>query len=169
MRFRPTPSMLVSIVAVVIACAGSATAASLITGAQVKNGSLTGSDVKDHSLTGRDFRGSVRGPRGLRGLRGPIGPQGIQGPKGDTGATPAIHIIRESSGLVTIPAGQSIRVDARCAGQVTGGGYRVTLGAPRVVDENDAFSGEGWFVLFDNTASQDAASVEVFAYCLVTS
>ena len=65
---------------VCLACAGTATAARLITGADVKDASLTGRDVRDRSLTPRDFRGSVRGPRGIQG------PQGIQGAPGTPGA-----------------------------------------------------------------------------------
>jgi hypothetical protein len=61
-------------------------ATALITGKQVKNGSLTGKDVKDHSLTKKDFKGSVRGATGPQGIQGVQGPQGPQGVKGDTGA-----------------------------------------------------------------------------------
>jgi hypothetical protein len=50
-----------------VAFAGTATAAKLITGDQVKNGSLTGRDVKDRSLTPRDFKGSVKGDTGAPG------------------------------------------------------------------------------------------------------
>ena len=65
-------------------------AATVITGKNVKNGSLTGKDVKNSSLTGgdvknksltpSDFSGSVTGPQG------PKGDTGLQGPKGDQGA-----------------------------------------------------------------------------------
>jgi hypothetical protein len=53
-----------------LATAGTATAAKLITGADVKNSSLTGRDVKDRSLTPRDFKGSVKGERGAEGPAG---------------------------------------------------------------------------------------------------
>jgi hypothetical protein len=59
---RPSPSLIVSIVALVVACAGTATAAVLITGKQVKNSSLAGIDVKNSSLTGIDIKnGSLKG------------------------------------------------------------------------------------------------------------
>ena len=77
---------------------GTAAAVSLVTGKQIKdgtvrgrdigNGSLTGTDVADKSLTPADFSGSVQGPAGPQGPGGPkgdSGPQGLAGPKGDPG------------------------------------------------------------------------------------
>jgi len=86
-RFIPSPAMLIALIALLAGLGGTAVAASLITGAQVKNSSLTGTDVKDKSLTKRDFRGSVRGPAGPQGAQGPQGPQGPQGDRGAQGAT----------------------------------------------------------------------------------
>ena len=91
-RLRPSPSMVVAGIALVLACAGSATAGVLVTGSQVKDGSLTGADVRDGSLTDADLAvqaqsaKSRRGPRGPRGRRGPIGPRGATGPAGAPGA-----------------------------------------------------------------------------------
>lgn len=75
-------------------------AAALITGKDVKDGSLrsadvkdrslTGKDVKDGSLTRRDYTGPVEeGPTGPTGPQGPPGPQGAEGLPGTTGATGA--------------------------------------------------------------------------------
>lgn len=80
---------------------GSAVAATVITGKNVKNGSLTGKDVKNSSLTGADLHsesvdsadvqnGSLLGqdfaPGQLpRGPQGPKGDTGLQGAKGDPG------------------------------------------------------------------------------------
>ena len=56
-------------------------AASLITGEQVKDGSLTGADVKDHSLTKADLAGvTAHASRRGRGRRGRRGPRGFRGP-----------------------------------------------------------------------------------------
>ena len=101
LRKRPSPATVIAVLALFVALGGTATAAGiLITGKQikdgtvkgadigngsvatadVKNGSLTGLDVRDKSLTPADFSGSVQGPAG------PPGPQGVPGPKGDPGA-----------------------------------------------------------------------------------
>jgi hypothetical protein len=91
-RVPQSPAMVVALLALFVALGGTAVAAgTLITGKQIKNGSITGADVKNKSLTPRDFRGSIRGPQGLTGPAGPQGPQGPQGaqgmagPKGDKG------------------------------------------------------------------------------------
>ena len=75
-------SIVVSLVAVVLAMAGTATAAKMISGKQIKDASITGKDVKDGSLTSKDLDGSVTGQRGERGPAGPQGPAGAQGPAG---------------------------------------------------------------------------------------
>lgn len=99
---RPSASMVVAIAALVMAMAGSATAVTMISGQQIRNGTVTGAKLKNqtihaHKLTRaavRTLRGQ-RGPRGLRGVPGapgaigPAGPQGVQGlvgPQGPAGA-----------------------------------------------------------------------------------
>ena len=78
-RWRPSPSMMVAFVALFVAGAGSATAARLITGKQIKNSSITSTDVRNGSLLRRDFRSSQlpRGPQGLPGTAGRAGRDGF--------------------------------------------------------------------------------------------
>ena len=86
---RAATAVLLAVVVLTIGVGGTAGAVSLITGKQIKdgtvrsrdvgNGSLTGADVADKSLSPADFSGSVQGPAG------PSGPQGPQGPQGDPG------------------------------------------------------------------------------------
>lgn len=77
------------------ALGGSAGAAALLTGKQIKDGSiggrditnssLSGKDVRDGSLSPTDFSGSVQGPAGPAGPAGPQGPKGGTGPAGPIG------------------------------------------------------------------------------------
>lgn len=60
-RYRPSPAMVVAIIALFVGASGGAVAAALITGAQVKDGSLTGRDVKDLSIAGRDIKNGSLG------------------------------------------------------------------------------------------------------------
>ena len=78
-RWRPSPAMAVAFVALFVAGAGSATAARLITGKQIKNSSITTKDVRNGSLLRRDFRpGQLpRGPQGLPGAPGRAGRDGF--------------------------------------------------------------------------------------------
>lgn len=93
---RPTSTIALGAVALVLLGAGSATAGSLITGRQVKDASLTGKDIRNRSVTARDLAPGLAapGPAGAPGALGPAGPAGAKGdpgapgdtgPKGDTG------------------------------------------------------------------------------------
>ena len=68
-----------------------AEAARLITGADIKDGSITSADVKDRSLLAKDFKSGQlpAGATGATGPTGPTGPIGLTGPTGPTGATGA--------------------------------------------------------------------------------
>jgi hypothetical protein len=99
--YRPSLWLALGVIALVVASAGSASARPLITGAQIKNGSLTGADIKNGSLSGADIRSGAialsdislsaraslrgaRGPAGVPGKAGPLaaGPPGPEGPPG---------------------------------------------------------------------------------------
>jgi hypothetical protein len=100
-----------TVLAVAVIGGGTAAAKDLITGKDVKNGSLRGADVENGSLHSADVAdGTLRikdltdaavktlqkngtkgdtgpqGPKGDTGAQGPKGSTGAQGPKGDTGA-----------------------------------------------------------------------------------
>ncbi|WP_022928803.1 collagen-like triple helix repeat-containing protein [Patulibacter americanus] len=101
-RRRPQTSTAVSFLALFVALSGTATAATMISGKEIKNNTVTGADVKSSSLTGSDIKNrslsasdlsasalATLKSSGAAGPAGPAGPQGAQGPqgaKGDTGA-----------------------------------------------------------------------------------
>ena len=64
----------------VVSAGAGATAALMITGKQIKNGSVTGKDIRNRSLAAKDLSRSAK----LK-LRGQAGPAGLQGPTGATG------------------------------------------------------------------------------------
>lgn len=72
-RSRISPSLVVAVVAVVLASTGSAVAARLITSKDIRNGTIQAADL---SRSARDALSSRRGPRGAEG------PPGVQGPAG---------------------------------------------------------------------------------------
>jgi hypothetical protein len=55
---RPSPALVISLVALFVSIGGIGYAATTITGKNVKNSSLTGKDVKNSSLTGSDIKNS---------------------------------------------------------------------------------------------------------------
>jgi DNA-binding protein len=51
MKLRPpSPALAVSVTAVVIACTGSAVAATVITSSQIRNGTIQGVDIKNTTI-----------------------------------------------------------------------------------------------------------------------
>jgi hypothetical protein len=71
LSWRPVAAAVVLLGLVLVAGAGGAVAGSMVTGAQIKDGSVTGADVRDRSLGTADLSrkavDSLRGPRGARG------------------------------------------------------------------------------------------------------
>ncbi|WP_210649630.1 hypothetical protein [Nocardioides sp. SYSU D00065] len=86
---RPSPSMAVSVMALVVASTGTSYAAGLIGSDDVRNNSLTTMDIKDKTLKGRDIKNDVLGSNKIRNgslkskdfKAGQI-PTGPQGPAG---------------------------------------------------------------------------------------
>lgn len=89
--FLTQPALAVAAIALFVSLAGTAggAARALITGADVRDGSLTSHDVANHTLRSADlsraFVESLRGRQGEQGPGGPAGPTGATGPKGDLG------------------------------------------------------------------------------------
>lgn len=135
---RPSPSMIVAIVAVVIACTSTAVAASVMikSSAQIEDGVILGRDLHDNTLTGNKVkdgsfvaadlapgaRNALRGPRGVRGNRGPTGRRGPVGPEGGD----AISLLAYPSATVGIAPGAGATGNATCPAGLrpTGGGAR---------------------------------------------
>jgi hypothetical protein len=87
--FRPSPALLIAMIALLVALAGTGYAAATLPrnsvgNAQLQNNAVTTSKVKNFSLLKADFApGQI--PRGARGSTGPPGPPGTDGARGPTG------------------------------------------------------------------------------------
>lgn len=113
---RPSPSLAVSIAALVVASAGTATAASVIitNSSQVKanslnatdiqNGSLTGIDIKNGSIKAGDLAGGVLTGTKVKG-------NSVTGQSVGSGAVTAQEAVRRA-GPESQPANQSVRIGA---------------------------------------------------------
>lgn len=100
-RSRLSSAHLIALVALFVALTSSATAAVMISGKNIKDGSVTGADVRDRSIAARDLAPDAlaasaqggaagpAGPRGAAGADGADGQAGARGAKGDTGETGA--------------------------------------------------------------------------------
>ena len=96
---KPSPAMVVALIALFVALSGTATAGGLlITSRQIKNGTIQAVDLNARTLrqlAGRPGPTGPQGPEGAPGPQGPLGPsgdrgpQGVQGPPGPAGSSSA--------------------------------------------------------------------------------
>lgn len=127
----PSPALAVAFVALFVAGAGGATAATgLLDGGDIKNNSITAKDVKNGSLLKKDFkRGQI--PAGKQG------PQGIAGPAGRAGRDGFGALSYRSRSATISDGGTGGFLNVPCpAGQYPTGGDA------NVVSENDDFHPE---------------------------
>ena len=88
----PRPGTVIATLALCLAISGTAGAASMISGKQIKNSTVTGADIKRGSIPAEDLSPAARrllqgtsGPSGAQGAAGPPGPAGSPGPVGPAG------------------------------------------------------------------------------------
>jgi hypothetical protein len=185
-RLGVSPSMVVALVALLVALGGTSYAAlklprNSVGSAQIKKNAVTSSKVKARSLRLSDLSSSAR--NGLDGERGPQGPKGDTGPPGPPGSgigsTGALTITYRTApgsvGPATGPADDrqsaiSGPVTAPCAAgeHATGGG--ATLQTPAqmaVVESAPAAGGNGWTVRVVND-EVPGQSFTVIAACVVS-
>jgi hypothetical protein len=167
MRFlpRPSPAMVVALVALFVALSGGAYATSqaLIGSPQIKNGSIQLVDISAKAKRALKGQRGPRGARGTPGTNGLPGPQGTQGPQGPAGAAgaqgpagangtfdPAKVTVREGP-TTAIPADDTGTLTAECLSGETAisGGWSSDVGVAFSEAVNPAKTSYG--VLIDNT------------------
>ncbi len=121
-RLRPSPALIVALVALVVACAGSATAASLITGKQIKKNTVTSKQIKNRTLRAKDLHTSA-----AKTLEGPKGDPGAPGPVGQVGPSDVYSARATTSTAANNTAVLSLNVPA--------GSYLVTAKAMLLYDD----------------------------------
>jgi hypothetical protein len=115
--FRRQARLIVVVAAVlVVSTMGGASAAALITGRQIKDGTVTGRDIRDHSLRPTDARAGVvrRGPQGPSGPAGDPGPAGGLGPRGRDGLGGLTTVVSPTT--FTVPGNGSATSSIDCPG-----------------------------------------------------
>lgn len=157
-----SPTTVLAAAALFVALAGSSTAAvdkvtALITGAQIKNGSVTGADVKNKSLTAADIKGRLRGPRGIRG---PAGAAGAQGPPGAQGIQRLVSVL--ASKAVPIEVVDSV-IAACPAGMVAvSGGFNHDSDGAIFSSRSQ---GTGWYVGIDTRGAAFGGTLTASVSC----
>lgn len=152
---RPSPSMAVSIMALVVASTGTSYAAGLIGSDDVRNNSLQSSDIKDKTIKGRDLKNNVFGSNKIRngslkerdfkdgvlksGPAGPAGPAGV-GRWALVDATGAIIAqsggFSVTAGYPAAPAAANGNVYINAGENLANNGIIATIALQNTVDQN---------------------------------
>jgi hypothetical protein len=166
---RITPATVIILVAALfVVLTGTATAAKLITGAQIKDGSIGLVDL------------SAKAKRALKGKQGPAGPQGLQGPAGAPGVSGAQGVPGPAGGFdpakVSYVYGEVVEVLPGTEGQgsalcpagakVTGGGmlFAELDDSFTIVDNGPLSDGSAWSVEVVN-GSAGSSFIAAYAVC----
>jgi hypothetical protein len=126
---RLSPAFVVAMIALFIALGGTATAAgvALITGKQIKDGSIGLADLSPKAKAG------LKGARGAQGPIGPMGPAGVAGPTGPTGGFNPAKIVYRVGADTTIVAGSAsnaLSVSCLAGETAISGGFASDVGYP---------------------------------------
>lgn len=150
---RNLSSHALAVVAIVLACAGSATAAIKISGKQIVNGTVTSADVRDKSLLPKDFKGGLP-----KGPTGPAGPAGNPGAPGAPGA-PGKDGLNGKDGL---DGKDGERGPSNARGSIVGATAITGTAQSKTVVDNLSLAPGTWVVMADGTAdSTGAGAVEI--------
>ena len=151
----------------VIATAGTATAAKLITGKSIKDGSLTLKDFKKSEIA--KLRGR-QGPSGAPGATGAPGLRGLTGQQGTPGLVGLVEVLSES---VSAPANTTTGGFAKCPTGKTpiSGGFFTSGPTINVVDSRagrqDGTTGprDGWSISMSNPIGAPGTTYKAYAIC----
>jgi hypothetical protein len=153
-RFLPSPALAVALLALFVALGGSAYAALVVTGKNVKNGSLTGVDFKKRSLHGSKLRAdSIGGGSIKESTLGPV--QALAHQAVVTGAG-VLARGRGVTGVIRTAAGRYVLTFDR---DVRGCVYVGNVG-----DASAAGPGNGAVTVASNAANPAAVDVRTFSY-----
>jgi hypothetical protein len=161
---RPSPSMVVAFIALLVALGGTGYAATqlpknsvgskqlknnAVTAKKIKKGAVNSKKVKNGSLLRADFKaGQV--PAGPQGLPGPKGDQGLPGPKGDQGPAGTVPGFVSTNGTVKLSVGESktiwsygpFTITGTCT-DLGGGNFDLTLSAASTEANSALYGIEG--------------------------
>jgi hypothetical protein len=173
-RHRPSPAMLVAVLALIIALGGTSYAAiklpaNSVGTRQLKANAVVSSKIKDGTLTAKDFaKGQLAvgsaGPQGVPGTQGPAGPAGAPGPQGDPGVVPSVFVDAVTSGAPASGTQTAICFPGEIA---TGGGAVSTDGV--VTQSEPVLSGGfpvGWRATAAPSTMGGTATVVAWAVCV---
>jgi hypothetical protein len=158
--------LLVVMTTLLLGFAGSATAGVVITGKQIKDGTITSKDLRNGDLRGVDVKdGSLTQAEFDVQIIGMSGPTGDQGPTGSPGTAGLVYSIEAHS----IPKGATHTWGAPCptgTRVLSGGGSADTAGVVQLVETGPVDdAGTGWWVGMRNKTN-GAVTGYAWALCV---
>ena len=154
---RPSPAMVVAVVALISSLTGGAVAATLITSSDIAKNAVKSKHIKNKGVKGKDLKGNAvkskhvrdgsllsddfaagqlpagevgpQGPAGPAGA-GPKGDKGDKGDPGDTGPAGATNVTERVGTEVAVPAGTLRTATASClpGERAVAGGWQFVSG-----------------------------------------
>ena len=158
-------AIIAAVIATVISATAATAATTLITGAQIKNGSISAVDLSAGAKRALKGQPGPAGPQGATGAQGPTGAQGATGVAG--GFDPAkIHYVQ--SDMVQIDSDDPGHADAYCpAGEkAVSGGFFMNAVDTLLVQSRPVDSGDYWTVSVNNRSDHAYAQLTAYAVCV---
>lgn len=155
---RTALAVVVAALALIVSAAAGATASLLITGKQIKDGTVTTKDVKNRSLKVKDLspkaKAKLRGATGPAGPRGATGATGATGPAGPTGlqGLPGLPGLPGLSGFEVVSQSVPMGLLAGVPTEVTG----ACPGGKKAIAATGGFSAPAFGLLSQVTRTSDS-------------
>jgi hypothetical protein len=156
-----TGLLVAAAVVALVSFTGTAVASGLVTGRQVKDGSLRSVDLRaNRAVTGADVRDGTLSASKLSSL--PAGRQGDTGPSGAKGVDGLDNFHYEIASA-PVPGSGEVQITVPCAAGTVVGGGASSLGVIRMVESRPLSDGSGWNVVVRN---RSAAGVDAFGWAV---
>jgi hypothetical protein len=167
MRKRLTPAMVVALIALFVALTSTATATVLITGKQIKDGSIQLRDLSPKAKLALKGQRGPRGYTGLPGTAGPAGPAGATGAAGPAGGFDPSKLMHVTGNAIAVAPESFGTATATCPSglSVISGGFHVSAADLAEVDGSHVMEGNSWQVLVYNWDVDFPAEVVPYAVC----
>jgi len=179
---RPSPAVLLALCALFVSLSGTATAALMVSGNNIADGTITAKDLKRGTLGTKQLSRKtirlLRGQQGPRGPQGAPGPQGQEGPRGPAGATgpqgPAgvsgYEVVYELSASTNSYSPKTAVAKCPAGKKVLGGGAEPSYTLADLEEEfsyPDSSGGVSYWVasFSEDTPSDDWWAVYAWAIC----
>lgn len=155
---RFSPATILATIALFVALTGSATAGAvaLITGKQIKNGSIGIVDLNAGARAGLKGKRGPSGPAGLPGAAGVVGPAGPAGP-------PGVQNTKLYASDFTVETNNALTLSCPTGQGIITGGYFVDDADALVFSDHQVLN--GWGIIVVNLDPSDPIGGTLYATC----